>query len=523
MNGVSLEDLPSVRGDQRPLETLDERTQTALRSLERKARAREINVPTDDARVKQHLRALGHPITLFGEGPAERRDRLRDLLLDTLAQINSEGSEQSDEEAEEEFYTPGSDALLECRRWLTKYSLSRTKERIERERNLSSILLSKMVAHRREFNKPFSEFTAIGSQIAAERPACIARVSPDSNHVLVGSWSGQVKLFSIPNLEEVRTISAHSDRIGGISWNPFYHGIDCNDIDMDDLNSIHQSAVDGACKDVNEDSRGSAMEINTQNTKEHADRFQPAQSACIYDFASSGADGLIRLWSLKDTSSHVAQLSGHTGRVGRIDIHPSGRLLASAGFDMTWRLWDLETQKELLLQEGHAREVYAVKLQDDGALCVSGGLDAIGRVWDLRTGRTIMVLDGHIREITSIDFRLGHQIATGSADDSIKIWDLRMVACKSTIPAHNSLVSDIRFLGGDLIENDLPRRGNVFVSSGYDGQLKLWSSDDWQPLKSLAGHDQKVMSCDISPNGRWIVSSGFDRTLKLWAHESVLY
>nr|1MZW_B Chain B, U4/U6 snrnp 60kDa protein [Homo sapiens] len=30
--------------------------------------------------VKASLRALGEPITLFGEGPAERRERLRNIL-----------------------------------------------------------------------------------------------------------------------------------------------------------------------------------------------------------------------------------------------------------------------------------------------------------------------------------------------------------------------------------------------------------------------------------------------------------
>jgi U4/U6 small nuclear ribonucleoprotein PRP4 len=44
----------------------------------------------------------------------------------------------------------------------------------------------------------------------------------------------------------------------------------------------------------------------------------------------------------------------------------------SASFDGTWRLWDITTQKELLLQEGHSKEVYAVQFQDDGALSASG-------------------------------------------------------------------------------------------------------------------------------------------------------
>jgi WD40 repeat protein len=71
-------------------------------------------------------------------------------------------------------------------------------------------------------------------------------------------------------------------------------------------------------------------------------------------------------------------LQGHTDRLGRVAFHPMGRHLATASFDMTWRLWDCESGECLLEQEGHSRGVYAVAFQQDGALAGSVGLDAIG-------------------------------------------------------------------------------------------------------------------------------------------------
>lgn len=70
----------------------------------------------------------------------------------------------------------------------------------------------------------------------------------------------------------------------------------------------------------------------------------------------------------------LATLRGHQGRVARVAFHPSGDYIASASFDTSWRLWDVATQKELLLQEGHSKEVYSVEFQDDGALVASGYL-----------------------------------------------------------------------------------------------------------------------------------------------------
>jgi WD40 repeat protein len=38
-----------------------------------------------------------------------------------------------------------------------------------------------------------------------------------------------------------------------------------------------------------------------------------------------------------------------------------------------------------------------------------------------------------------------YQIATGSDDHTVRIWDLRKKNCAYTIPAHPSLVSNVRW------------------------------------------------------------------------------
>lgn len=61
-------------------EEMSKDKQALLEEFERRKKARQVNVSTDDSEVKKNLRQLGEPICLFGEGPAERRSRLRDLL-----------------------------------------------------------------------------------------------------------------------------------------------------------------------------------------------------------------------------------------------------------------------------------------------------------------------------------------------------------------------------------------------------------------------------------------------------------
>ncbi len=92
--------------------------------------------------------------------------------------------------------------------------------------------------------------------------------------------------------------------------------------------------------------------------------------------ATGGADKCARVWSGKGQMLH--DLRGHEERLGRLAFHPMGSHLGTASFDMTWRLWDLQTGQCLLEQEGHSRAVYALAFQQDGALAATGGLDAVG-------------------------------------------------------------------------------------------------------------------------------------------------
>lgn len=149
--------------------------------------------------------------------------------------------------------------------------------------------------------------------------------------------------------------------------------------------------------------------------------------------------------------------------------------------------------------------------QCDGSVCATGSYDSFGRVWDLRTGRCIMFMEGHLTSIYGVDFSPnGFHIATASEDNTCKIWDLRKRTSIYTIPAHTSLLSDVKY---QRIE------GQYLVTASYDNTAKIWSNKTWQPLKVLLGHDGKVMCVDVSPDHKYIATTSYDRTFKLWAPE----
>uniref|UniRef100_A0A3B3WCY6 Uncharacterized protein n=1 Tax=Poecilia mexicana TaxID=48701 RepID=A0A3B3WCY6_9TELE len=61
--------------------------------------------------------------------------------------------------------------------------------------------------------------------------------------------------------------------------------------------------------------------------------------------------------------------------------------------------------------------------------------------------------------------------------------------------------------------------GHFLLTGAYDNTAKIWSHPGWMPLKTLAGHEGKVMGVDVSPDGKLIATCSYDRTFKLWLSE----
>ncbi|MBE7182706.1 MAG: hypothetical protein INR71_16115, partial [Terriglobus roseus] len=479
-----------------------ERASALLSQFDRKRRAAATVVPTDDTKVRARLRELGEPITLFGEGPGDRRDRLRELLT-TLADdgadddLSMQDMDEAPADQEEEFYTEGPPELLEARRKIARYSLPRAAARVQRQKEDSTIPLRTHIKHRKAIKEKLGGFELFGSQIAADRPVSITRFAPNGEMLAAGNWAGGIKLLDVPNLNETRTLRGHTGIVGGLSWFPGAT------LPSSNVSSTAVNLASGA--------------------------------------GGQGGASDLHLWNLEQDTP-LATLSGHTDRVCRVEFHPSGQYLASASFDTTWRLWDVETTTELLLQEGHSRQVYAVSFNTDGSLLASGGFDSIGRIWDLRTGRTVMILDGHIKEIFSMDWGVdGYRVLSGSGDGWVKCWDIRAVKASGGLGAHNGNVADLRWFKGTdgerssvldvemgmengavTKEERTPRKaGTFFVSGGFDKNVNIYSADDWALAKRLSGHSGNVLSVDVSADARWIVSGGHDRTVKLWSRDDM--
>ncbi|RWS25616.1 U4/U6 small nuclear ribonucleoprotein Prp4-like protein [Leptotrombidium deliense] len=429
-----------------------------LEEFERKKKARQITVAVDDVEVRAHLRAINEPICLFGEGPADRRERLRQLLAKLGQDAHKRKKEEDKAEDKDKDVRP--ESLRKARYWIADYSIPRAKERLENARQLKHVPESTKSAVNQQLYKKLRQLQINCSQVSDTRPVSAAVFSPNGSIIATSSWSGLCKLWSVPDLKHIRYLRGHNGNARSITFHP-------------------QSTI--------------------------------SQSPSTINLASCGNDGSVLLWSL-ESEEPIVSLEGHENhRVNRLAFHPSGRFLATCCADKSWRLFDLETNEEILYQEGHSREVFDVSFQCDGSLAATSGLDAFGRVWDLRTGRCIMFMEGHLKGVLSIDFSPnGYQLVTGSQDHSVKIWNLRERKCEYTIPAHTNVVSKVLFEKNN---------GNYILSASFDNTFKLWAHPAWTPIQTHTGHDNKIMYIDMTYDNHNFVTASYDRTFKLWTPE----
>ncbi|GAA95282.1 uncharacterized protein L969DRAFT_92459 [Mixia osmundae IAM 14324] len=99
----------------------------------------------------------------------------------------------------------------------------------------------------------------------------------------------------------------------------------------------------------------------------------------------------------------------------------------------------------------------------------------------------------------------GQHLATGSTDETIKIWDLRHRKEVGHLVAHEGSLSDLIFPS--------PR---ILISTASDAQICLFRTRDWALLRSLKGHKGRINSLSLHPNGRILLSVGQDKHLRVW-------
>ncbi|MEH2117047.1 serine/threonine-protein kinase [Nostoc sp.] len=235
----------------------------------------------------------------------------------------------------------------------------------------------------------------------------------------------------------------------------------------------------------------------------------------------------------------IQTLKGHSSMVHAIAISPNGQLIASGSNDHTIKLWQVGTGK-LVRQlgrwsSGHSSMVHSVaftpispNLSYQGesgksakvaelnwGILASGSWDNTIKLWDVNTGKEIRTLVGHANWVNSVTFSPdGKFLASGSADCTIKLWQVHTGIEIQTLIGHSDSVSSVAYSPTMPTTNSKDR---LLVASGSnDYTIKLWQVYTARNISTLLGHSFFVNCIAFSQDGEIIASGSGDNTIKLW-------
>jgi WD40 repeat protein len=215
-----------------------------------------------------------------------------------------------------------------------------------------------------------------------------------------------------------------------------------------------------------------------------------------------------------------------------VSFSPDGKRIASGSYDKTIRLWDALTGEELQTLKGHTLGVNSVSFSPDGTRVVELVIhDQTIRLWDASTGEELHTLKGHAGYVTSVNFSpdgTRFVLGTGTGPPA-SIFDRSGVDLDLPVDLAVYAVSTGEephtFKGhtGPVLSVSFSPDGTRIASGSHDQTIRLWDASTGEELQTLKGHTSGVSIVAFSPNGKRIVSGGRDKTLKVWdaPHELV--
>ena len=184
-------------------------------------------------------------------------------------------------------------------------------------------------------------------------------------------------------------------------------------------------------------------------------------------------------------------LTGHESWIGDIAISKDGKAVISVGDDKKIKVWNIERRK--IIREFNENDTVKSIIYINERNIASGSFDNTVKIWDLETGEKLHTLKGHSNTINTLSITPNEKkLVSGSKDRSIKIWDLKTKENTNTLKGHTGWVLDVQTTPD----------GKFIISCSIDKTIKIWELDSGKNIATLRGHTRSVIKVSITPDGK---------------------